>query len=115
MKEIVWDKAAKKVVRGFSHDIRREIGTLLMVLQKGEALGLPQAKAFRQVHLSAFELRAKDSSGAYRVFYMLFNKGKILIPHAFKKKTQKTPLKEINVAKKRLERLLDAQKCKKTR
>ena len=37
----------------------------------------------------------------------MFDKGKILAPHAFTKKTQKTPLKEITVAKKRLERLID--------
>ena len=78
-----------------------------MVLQQGESLGPPQSKVFKTINSSAFELRIKDSSGAYRVFYVLFDKGRILIPHAFTKKTQKTPLKEINVAKKRLERLID--------
>lgn len=107
MKEIIWDKAAKKTVRSFSPEVKREIGTLLMILQFGETLGPPQSKAFKTIHSSAFELRVKDSSGAYRVSYVLFDKSNIFIPHSFTKKTQKTPLKEINVAKKRLERLIN--------
>jgi len=48
----------------------------------------------------------KDSSGAYRVFYYLKTQKGILIFHCFKKKTQKTPKKEIELARKRLGELL---------
>ena len=107
MKKVIWDKAAKKAVQSFSVEVRKELGTLLMLLQNGESLGPPQSKAIKQVHASAFEMRIKDKNGIYRVFYVLFDKGKILIPHAFTKKTQKTPQKEIETAKKRLRRLTD--------
>ena len=107
VKDIIWDKAAKKVVLGFSLEVRKEIGSLLMLLQQGSVLGAPQAKPMRQVGASVFELRVKDSAGIYRVFYMLFSKKTILIPHAFTKKTQKTPHKEIETAKKRLRRLIN--------
>jgi len=40
------------------------------------------------------------------VFYVSAEKDKIYIPHAFMKKTQRTPQKEIATAKKRLKRLL---------
>ena len=40
-----------------------------MILQNGASLGPPQSKAFKTIHSSAFELRIKDYSGAYRVFY----------------------------------------------
>ncbi len=50
----------------------------------------------------AHELRIKDKKGAYRVIYVLNIQDQILIPHAFKKKTQKTPQKEIEVSIKRL-------------
>lgn len=107
MKEIIWDKTAKKTVRAFSTEVKRELGALLMILQNGGVLGPPQSKSMKQVHPSAFELRIKDASGIYRVFYVFLDKGQILVPHAFTKKTQKTPLKEIETAKKRLRRLID--------
>lgn len=107
MKVIIWDKAAKKTVRSFSVEVRKEIGALLMLVQQGHLLGAPQSKPMKSVHRLAFELRVKDKDGAYRVFYLLFDKSKILIPHAFAKKTKKTPQKEIDTAKKRLRRLFD--------
>ncbi len=107
MKEIIWDSAAKKAVKSFSGEIKKELGALLLALQRGELLGMPQSRSMRTVHKSAFELRIKDQSGIYRVFYVLFQKDKILIPHVFSKKTQKTPKKETETAKKRLRRLID--------
>jgi phage-related protein len=41
------------------------------------------------------ELRVKDRSGAYRVFYYTKVADSVLIFHAFAKKTQKTPPQEI--------------------
>lgn len=53
------------------------------------------------------EIRLKDKSGIYRVFYFTKVKDKILIFHAFKKKTQKTPKKDIDLGKKRLKEMLN--------
>ncbi|USN46641.1 MAG: type II toxin-antitoxin system RelE/ParE family toxin [Pseudobdellovibrionaceae bacterium] len=107
MKDIIWNKQAKETVRSFSTEVKQEIGALLRLLQDGHALGMPQSRPIRQVHKSAFELRVKDSSGIFRVFYLVVEKNKILIPHAFTKKTQKTTQKDIETGKKRLRRLLD--------
>jgi len=52
------------------------------------------------------ELRAKDRSGAYRVFYFTRLETAVLIFHAFEKKTAKTPLHEIELARKRLKEML---------
>ena len=103
----MWDSSAKAIVRSFSVEARKEIGALLMILQQGEALGMPQSRPVKQIHSSAFELRVKDRAGIYRVIYVLFDRGQIVIPHAFTKKSQKTPSKEIETAKKRLRRLID--------
>jgi phage-related protein len=107
MKKVIWDPSAKKTVKSFSPEVKRELGTLLLGLQRGNTLGMPQSRVIRTVHGSAFELRIKDKAGIYRVFYVLFEGEKILIPHAFTKKTQKTPKKEIETAKKRLRRLIN--------
>lgn len=107
MKQIIWDKAALETIRTFSVEVRQELGALLRLLQQGEQLGLPQSKPMKQLGSSAFELRLKDRDGIYRVFYVLFDKERIFVPHAFTKKTQKTPLQEIETGKKRLRRLVD--------
>jgi len=55
------------------------------------------------------ELRVRDCSGAYRVFYYMKLADSVLIFHAFAKKTQKTPLHEIALAQKRLKEMLDEE------
>ena len=55
------------------------------------------------------ELRVKDRSGAYRVFYYTRWADSVLIFHAFTKKTQKTPLHEITLARIRLKELLNEE------
>lgn len=106
-KKVIWDNKAKKYIRSLDQETKREIGTLLMMLQTGQHLGEPQSKPFRSLHSKAFELRIKDKKGAHRIFYVMITENQILIPHAFLKKTQKTPLKEIATATTRLNALLE--------
>lgn len=110
MKEVFWSKQALEVVRGFSVEVRQEIGALFRLLQQGERLGMPQARPMSQLATSAFELRIKDRNGIYRVIYVLVDKNRIFVPHAFIKKTQKTPRHELEVAQKRLRRLVEEYK-----
>jgi phage-related protein len=51
------------------------------------------------------ELRIRDGAGVYRTFYFTKSKRGILIPHAFVKKTQKTPQHEIDLARRRLKEM----------
>ena len=107
IREVIWDSTARETVRSFSPEVKKELGALLLILQNGAILGMPQSRKIPTVHRSAFELKARDKNGIYRVFYVLFDGDKILIPHAFTKKTQKTPDREIKIAKQRLRRLLE--------
>lgn len=77
VKKVIWDSVAKKAVRAFTIDVKREIGALLLSLQRGELLSMPQSRSMKSVHKSAFEFRVKDQSGIYRVFYVLFDGDKI--------------------------------------
>ena len=54
-------------------------------------------------------LRVRDPSGVYRAFYFLRSQRGILVFHAFQKKDQKTPLREIKLGQKRLKELLDEE------
>jgi phage-related protein len=53
------------------------------------------------------ELRVKGEDGIFRVFFFTATAKGILVFHAFAKKTQRTPPLEIELAKKRLKKLLD--------
>ena len=110
MKEVKWNEKAKDFVRSLTPELKQDFGALLLLVQKGDVLSPPLSKPIKAIHPNAFELRTKDSTGAYRVIYVLAIKDKILIPHAFKKKTQKTPQKEIKTAQARLKELLDENK-----
>ena len=55
------------------------------------------------------ELRVRDRSDAYRVFYYMKLTDSVLIFHAFAKKTQKTPPHEIALAQKRLKGMFDEE------
>ena len=52
------------------------------------------------------ELRVKDRTGAYRVFYYTKMGDAILVFHLFKKKTQTTPKREMGLALKRLKEMI---------
>ena len=49
-----------------------------------------------------WELRSKFSSNCYRIFYFVWSANKLVLLHGFTKKTQKTPVREIETAKKRM-------------
>jgi phage-related protein len=107
MKRIIWNPKARDFVRGLSEATRSEVGTLLLILQQGAQLREPQSKPMRSIHPKAFELKITDRRGSYRIIYVLHMTELILIPHAFTKKTQKTPSHEIQVASIRLRELLN--------
>ena len=72
----------------------REIGLLEA---NGPALREPDSKPLGD---GIFELRAKLSSNITRVLYFFYVGKKIILTNGFVKKTQKTPTREIDIAKK---------------
>lgn len=79
-------------------EIKKELGSVLTQLQKGQIVGTPNSKAIPSAGKGVSEIRIKDASGSYRVFYLVQTNKGVLVFHAFKKKTQKTPKKEIETA-----------------
>ena len=109
MNEVLWNKKALKEVRGFTEEIKKELGYLIFKLQIGEKLGMLYSKVMPSLGKSCHELRITGSDGIYRAFYFLKIKGKVIIFHAFQKKAQKTPKKEIDLGKKNLKEMLNEQ------
>lgn len=54
-----------------------------------------------------WEIRLKDKDGIARVIYILANKKRIILLHAFVKKTQKTPKSALEIVLKRTHEVND--------
>jgi phage-related protein len=109
VRQIIFHPKAREVVRQFHESARARLGRELFRLQIGEALQMPTSRPMPSVGVGVAELRVRDESGIYRVFYYVASAHGILVFHAFAKKTQSTPLFEIRLARKRLKELLDEQ------
>ena len=65
----------------------------------GANLGEPHTKAMGQ---GLFELRLKGAEGIARVFYCTQVGRRIVVLHSFVKKTQRTPIRELDLAMARM-------------
>jgi phage-related protein len=75
-----------------------------LMLEFGSDLGLPHTKP---IDKGLFELRVKSKEGIARVFFCTKIGKKIIMLHSFIKKSQKTPKKEIKIAKSRMKEVLN--------
>lgn len=107
MKPAIFHPAARAAIRLFPEEVRRELGKAIFDLQKGEELAMPVSRPMPSVYTGVSELRIRDRSGIYRVFYYRQSSRGILVFHGFVKKTQRTPKRELEVARTRLKELLD--------
>ena len=73
-----------------------------LLIEHGPSLRLPHSRAFGD---GVFELRPKGNSGSRRAFYCFLVGKRVVVLHAFIKKTQQTPDKELKLARKRLKEL----------
>jgi phage-related protein len=65
----------------------------------GPDLGMPHTRAMGD---GLFELRLKVAEGIARIFYCTVVGRRIVVLHHFVKKTEKTPRKELEIARRRL-------------
>ena len=98
--------SAIEALRAFPEDVRRAFGKAIYDMQSGHTLTMPLSRPMPSVGPGTSELRIRDASGIYRAFYVVKQADSILVFHAFMKKTQKTPERELTVGKKRLKEML---------
>lgn len=99
-KEVFYDKNALKELREFSIGVQREFQAYIALLTSEGKLESPEAK---KITKELFELRVTQN-GIYRGFYAYLRGQYIVILHFFQKKTQKTPLQDITLARQRLKK-----------
>jgi phage-related protein len=109
MRAAVFHPAARETIRSFPVEVRRELGKAIYDLQRGEALSMPLSRAMGSVAPGAAELRIRDRAGIYRVFYYVKSARGILVFHAFQKKDRTTPLREVEMGRKRLKEFLNEE------
>jgi phage-related protein len=75
------------------------------IVAVGPNLGSPHTNA---VGNELFELRLKGQEGIARVFFCTHVGRRVIVLHAFVKKTQKTPKRDIEIARKRMKEVKHA-------
>jgi phage-related protein len=91
----------RDVIRSWPLEIRKELGSVLTRLQKGQSIGMPDVRPMPEISPHTSEIRIPDRSGTYRRAEF-----GILLFHAFQKKSHNTPEREKNTARRRLEAFL---------
>jgi phage-related protein len=76
----------------------KTINAFRLIEEYGLDVGIPDIK-----HLEAalWEIRIKAFEGSYRFIFTVVKGRVIILVHAFQKKSQKTPLREIRIARAR--------------
>jgi phage-related protein len=96
MKPAIFLKGSRKALQNFPDQARKDAGSELYAVQQGK---LPHDwKPMPSVGPGAVEIRIHDHN-EYRVIYVAKFAEAIYVLSAFEKKTQKTPQREIEIAR----------------
>ena len=93
-------------IESWPADVLADYARLVELLaEHGPSLRLPHSRTFGG---GLFELRPHGRSGIGRAFYCFMTGKRIVVLHAFIKKTQQTPERELKLARKRQKELQNA-------
>ncbi len=99
---IVILKPCRKEIEAFPEVIRGDLADALARLEAGLTISLPLSRPMPAIGPGVHELRLKWRSGTYRVVYALSTRGAVCVLHAFKKTTQATSSRNLELSRKRL-------------
>ena len=99
---IIIAPACRRELDELPMDVRGDLADALARLDAGLMLTMPLSRAMPGIGRGVHELRLRDRSGHYRVIYALIRRGAVHVLHAFKKTTQTTPQRHIDLERKRL-------------
>lgn len=93
----------QETISSFPKHVRQQIGWGLDNVQHGR--DPPDWKPMKSVGSGVREIRTRDADGQYRVIYVVVSRHGVYVLHAFQKKTQKTPKRDIDLARARLKEI----------
>jgi phage-related protein len=102
---VVWrveilDKRVERELDALAIDIRQRF---LRIVELVELHGVAAMREPHIKHLEGklWEIRMKGKDGIARAIYVTAERERVVLPHAFTKKTQKTPARALDVARTR--------------
>jgi len=107
-KAIYWIGTSYKDLLHFPIGAKQDAGYQLHRIQHG--LDPEDWKPFQSVGAGVKEIRISDSGNAFRIMYVAKFAEKIYVLHSFQKKRQKTPSKDIELAKIRYNAIAEEEK-----
>ena len=96
MKRLAFVGTCRADLRAFPEAARRTAGFQLDRVQRG--LDPDNWKPMTSIGSGVREIRIRDTSGAFRVIYVAAFAKAIFVLHAFKKKTQRTASRDVELA-----------------
>ena len=96
----------KEEIEALSLKMRAKLEHILNLLQDYGPLYVREPYV-KHLQDKLWEIRLKDKDGIARVIYILTNKKRIVLLHAFIKKTQKAPKEAFKIALKRMNEVKD--------
>ncbi|PIP37306.1 MAG: hypothetical protein COX19_17035 [Desulfobacterales bacterium CG23_combo_of_CG06-09_8_20_14_all_51_8] len=102
MKAIEFHGTSRKEIKKFPEPIKREAGHQLMRVQHG--LEPSDWKPMPDIGQGVREIRL-HYEGQFRIIYVARFKDAIHVLHAFQKKTQKTPVRDIDIARRHYKKI----------
>lgn len=103
LKPIEWVGSSKEDLRDFPPVAKHEAGYQLELIQDGEEP--TDWKPMESVGKGVREIRIKCKDGAFRVFYVVNRPDAIYVLHAFRKTTEKTEGRDIDLGRARFKSL----------
>jgi phage-related protein len=100
MKKIAFLGDSLGRLRDFPDDARSQAGYQLREVQSGN--DPVDWKPMKTIGAGAREIRIREAKGAFRIIYVASLGEQVVVLHAFQKKTQQTPQKDIDLAISRL-------------
>jgi len=95
----------EKFIQGLSIQDR---AVILAVFQDIQDHGFDaKGGEFRQIEGKLWEIKIRAPTGGFRFFYVTVAADHIHVLHSYKKQGQKTPIKELEVARKRLRKVVE--------
>ena len=90
---------------GLPEATRLEVADAIVLLESGQALEMPLSRNLASIRPGLHELRFRDKAGQVRVIYFLKKGDALYLLHAFRKKTQAIPRRELDIINKRLKEI----------
>ena len=104
MKKVVWQGSSRADLKSFPTAVMDAAGYQLFRVQSG--LDPDDWKPMPSIGPGVKEIRLRDATGAFRIIYIATRPEGIYVLHCFQKKSQKTNVRDIQLARDRLKAIL---------